>query len=128
MRIFKSVGALSVACAAAIASTGCNLDVKNPTVIDAATFNPNADGTTLALSAQTNFYIAFQSVALYAGLISDELWTGAARLQTKRLAARVFASTDDINADFHARSEERRVGKECSSEWTALRYRKICID
>ena len=102
MRIFQSVGALSVACAAAIASTGCNLDVKNPTVIDAATFNPNADGTTLALSAQTNFYIAFQSVALYAGLISDELWTGAARLQTKRLAARVFASTDDINADFHA--------------------------
>src|SRR5437762_13978695 len=96
MRIFQSVGALSVACAAAIASTGCNLDVKNPTVIDAASFNPNADGTTLALSSQTNFYIAFQSVALYGGLISDELWTGAARLQTKRLAARAFASTDDI--------------------------------
>src|SRR5437764_186840 len=102
MRIFQSVGALSVACAAAIASTGCNLDVKNPTVIDAATFNPNTDGTTLALSAQTNFYMAFQSVALFGGLISDEIWTGAARLQTKRLAARVFASTDDINADFFA--------------------------
>jgi starch-binding outer membrane protein, SusD/RagB family len=100
MRIFKSTGILGVACAAALASAGCNLDVNNPTVIDAATFNPNTDGTTLALSAQTNFYIAFQSVALFGGLISDELWTGAARLQTKRLAARVFASTDDINADF----------------------------
>src|SRR5436305_4184573 len=102
MRIFQSVGALSVACAAAIAGTGCNLDVKNPTVIDAATFNPNADGTTLALSAQTNLYIAFQSVAMYGGLISDELWSGAARLQTNRLGARVFASTDDINTNFFA--------------------------
>src|SRR5436305_8501409 len=102
MRIFQSVGALSVACAAAIASTGCNMDVRNPTVIDAATFNPNADGTTLALSAQTNFFIAFQSVALYGGLISDELWSGAARLQTKRLAARAFAATADINTDVSA--------------------------
>ena len=103
MRILRSAGALGVACAVAIAATiGCNLDVRNPTVIDAASFNPNADGTTLALSSQTNFYIAFQSVALYGGLISDELWTGAARLQTKRLAARAFASTDDINADFFA--------------------------
>jgi starch-binding outer membrane protein, SusD/RagB family len=102
MRIFRSTGILGVAGAAALAIAGCNLDVRNPTVIDAATFNPNTDGTTLALSAQTNFYIAFQSVALFGGLISDELWTGAARLQTKRLAARVFASTDDINADFFA--------------------------
>jgi len=102
MKISRSAGVLSIVCAAAVVGTGCNMDVRNPTVIDAATFNPNADGTTLALSAQTNFFIAFQSVALYGGLISDELWSGAARLQTKRLAARVFASTDDINADFFA--------------------------
>jgi starch-binding outer membrane protein, SusD/RagB family len=102
MKLFRSVAVLSVVCAAAVAGTACNMDVRNPTVIDASTFNPNADGTTLSLSAQTNFFIAFQSVALYGGLISDELWSGAARLQTKRLAARVFASTDDINADFFA--------------------------
>jgi hypothetical protein len=78
------------------------MDVSNPSVIDAATFNPNADGTTLSLSAQTNFFIAFQSVALYGGLISEELWSGAARLQQNRIAARTFASTDDINADFFA--------------------------
>jgi hypothetical protein len=102
MSILKSAALAGIACAAAVAGIGCNLDVKNPTVIDAATFNPNTDGTTLALSSQTNFYIAFQSVALYGGLISDELWAGAARLQTKRLAARVFASTDDINGDFFA--------------------------
>src|SRR5438094_2868873 len=102
MRILRSAAVSSVACVAAVASTGCNLDVRNPTVIDAATFNPNADGTTLSLSAQTNFYLAFQSVALFGGHISEEIWTGAARLQTKRLAARAFASTDDINADFFA--------------------------
>jgi len=99
MRILQTRAALG-ALGVALATASCSLDVKNPTVIDAATFNPNTDGTTLALSAQTNFYVAFQSVALFGGLISDELWTGAARLQTKRLAARVFASTDDINADF----------------------------
>src|SRR5690348_14900738 len=102
MRIFRSAGVLSIACAAAVASTGCNMDVRNPTVIDAATFNPNTDGTTLALSAQTNFFIAFQSVALFGGHISEEIWTGAARLQTTRIAARTFASTDDINTDFFA--------------------------
>lgn len=101
MRILKSAAVAGVACIAVV-STSCNLDVRNPTVIDAATFNPNTDGTTLALSAQTGFYIAFQSVALFGGLIADELWTGAARLQTKRIAARVFASTDDVNTDFFA--------------------------
>src|SRR3954462_14829322 len=100
MRIFRSARVLCIACAAAVSSAGCNMDVRNPTVIDAATFNPNADGTTLSLSAQTNFFIAFQSVALYGGLISEELWSGAARLQTNRLGARVFAATDDINANF----------------------------
>lgn len=99
--IEKMVRALSLGLLGA-SLAACSMDVRNPTVIDAATFNPNTDGTTLSLSAQTNFFIALQSVALYGGLISDEVWTGAARLQTNRIAARVFASTDDINADFFA--------------------------
>jgi len=99
----KRAVAFSLAAAITLGSAaGCNMDVRNPTVIDAATFNPNTDGTTLALSAQTNFFFAYQSVAVFGGLISDELWSGAARLQTNRLGARVFASTDDINADFFA--------------------------
>ena len=97
-----SAVAVALGCATTVGMSGCNLDVANPSVIDAATFNPNSDGTTLSLSAQTNFFIAFQSVALYGGLISEELWSGAARLQTNRLAARVFASTDDINGNFFA--------------------------
>jgi hypothetical protein len=87
---------------AVTALASCSVNVDNPSVIDAGKFNPNADGATLALSAQTNFYLAFQSVAMFGGLISEEVWTGAARLQTNRLAARNFASSDDINADFFA--------------------------
>ncbi|MFL5615168.1 MAG: RagB/SusD family nutrient uptake outer membrane protein [Gemmatimonadaceae bacterium] len=100
--MLRTARAASLACLTAIGVAGCSLDVVNPSVIDASTFNPNADGTTLALSSQTNFFIAFQSVAMYGGLISDELWSGAARLQTNRLGARVFASTDDINTNFFA--------------------------
>jgi hypothetical protein len=87
---------------AVIGLASCSMNVDNPSVIDAGKFNPNSDGATLALSAQTNFYIAFQSVALFGGLISEEVWTGAVRLQTNRLAARNFVGTDDINADFFA--------------------------
>jgi hypothetical protein len=87
---------------AVIGLASCSMDVDNPSVIDAGKFNPNSDGATLALSAQTNFYLAFQSVAMNGGLISDEVWTGAVRLQTNRLSARNFVGTDDINADFFA--------------------------
>lgn len=87
---------------AVIGLASCSMDVDNPSVIDAGKFNPNNDGATLALSAQTNLYIAFQSVALFGGLISEEVWTGAVRLQTNRLSARNFVGTDDINADFFA--------------------------
>src|SRR5438309_10901603 len=97
-RILRSVGALTLAAATGLGATASNSDVGNPSVIDASTFDPNSDGQTLALSAQTNFFIAYQDAALYGGLISDELWTGAARVQTSRLAARTFASTDDINS------------------------------
>jgi hypothetical protein len=101
-RFFRSACALALGASTALSATACKMDVANPSVIDAATFNPNSDGQTLALSAQTNMFIAYQSVTLYGALIADELWTGAARVQTSRLAARTFASTDDINTNFFA--------------------------
>ena len=87
---------------AVVLGLACNMDVTNPSVIDAGTFDPTKDGQTLSLSAQTNLFIAFQSVAQFGGLISDEIWTGAIRLQTNRLGSRTFLPTDDINADFFA--------------------------
>jgi hypothetical protein len=88
--------------AAVLGIAGCNMDVVNPNVIDAGTFDPTTDGQTLSLSAQTNFFFAFQNVALYGGIISDELWTGALRLQTNRIGSRNFLPSDDINAAFFA--------------------------
>jgi hypothetical protein len=85
-----------------VGATACNMDVANPSVIDAGTFNPNSDGQTLALSAQTTLFLAYQSVGVYGGLISDELWTGAARVQTGRVAARTFSATDDVNSSVFA--------------------------
>jgi starch-binding outer membrane protein, SusD/RagB family len=85
-----------------LALAGCNLDVTNPSVIDAAGFNPGADEPTLALSAQSNFFLGYQGVALYGGMISDEEWTAAIRLQTNNIASRNFVGTDDINVDFYA--------------------------
>ena len=87
---------------AVVLGLACNMDVTNPSVIDAGTFDPTKDGQTLSLSAQTNLYIAVQSVAQNGGLISDEIWTGAVRLQTNRTASRTFLPTDDINVDFFA--------------------------
>ncbi len=99
--ILRSVCGSMLAGVIAVAAA-CNMDVTNPSVIDAGTFDPTADGTTLALSAQTNFFQAFQSVALFGGLISDELWNGAVRFQPNRIASRNFAAADDINSDFFA--------------------------
>ncbi len=98
-----SIARAAPACACIlIGLAGCNMDVANPSVIDASTFDPSTNGQTLALSAQTNFFSAFQTVALFGGLISGELYTGAIRLQTNKLSSRTFLSTNDINGDFFA--------------------------
>jgi hypothetical protein len=90
------------ACLSALALAGCNLDVTNPSVIDANGFNAGADEPTLALSGQSNFFLAYQDAALYGGMISDEEWTAAVRLQTNAIASRNFVGTDDINVDFYS--------------------------
>jgi hypothetical protein len=96
----KIILTISLASLASVALLGCDLNVSNPNVINAADFNPNTDGLTLSMSAQTYTYRAFQSVAMFGGFISDELWTGAIRPETNHIAARAFVGTDDIAADF----------------------------
>jgi len=98
----RSTRAPMLALVAGLGLASCNMNVSNPSVIDAGSFDPTSDGQTLSLSAQTNFFVAFQNVALFGGLISEEMWTGAVRLQTNRLASRTFLGTDDINVDFFA--------------------------
>jgi hypothetical protein len=52
----KSVSRLGAATMAALLLAACDLDVSNPGVIDAATFDPLADATVVSMSAQQNFY------------------------------------------------------------------------
>jgi hypothetical protein len=98
----RTLLAIALASLAGLGLTGCDLNVANPTVIDASKFNPNADGFTLSMSAQTNLFQAFQAEALNGGFIADELWTGAIHPQTLHLNSRNFVGTDDINAAIFA--------------------------
>lgn len=83
----------------AVAALGaCDLDVSNPQVIDADTFDPNADAGTLSLSAQTNFYNAFGDAVVRGAFFAGEAWVGATRQETNDFGRRVITSANlDIN-------------------------------
>jgi hypothetical protein len=98
----RTVLAISLASLAGLGLMGCDLNVDNPSVINASKFNPNADGFTLSMSAQTNLFQGFQFAALNGGFISDELWTGAIHPQTLHVNSRNFTGTDDINISIFA--------------------------
>ncbi|HZS59450.1 MAG TPA: RagB/SusD family nutrient uptake outer membrane protein [Gemmatimonadaceae bacterium] len=95
----RTLVAISLASLIGAGLTGCDLNVANPNVIDASKFNPNTDGFTLSMSAQTNLFQGFQAVALWGGTIADEIWTGAIHPQTLHINSRNFTGADDINAD-----------------------------
>jgi hypothetical protein len=82
----------------AAALTGCDLDVEYPTVVDASTFDPTTDASTLAFSAQTNFHQAMSSVVPFSAFFSQEAWVGAVRQETNDIGRRVMtAGTSDVN-------------------------------
>lgn len=70
----STLGAALVA--ATFATTGCNefLEVENPTVIEASTVDAVQDAETFSLSAQTDFWDAFDNVAVYGAFFSGEAW------------------------------------------------------
>ncbi|MEP6689570.1 MAG: hypothetical protein ABJD07_00360 [Gemmatimonadaceae bacterium] len=84
--------------AAGLMLAACKLDVTNPTLIDANQFNPAGDGPLISLSAQTQFYSAFQSVVRYGGLFAEEHLSGAARTEVADIGRRnFFSANQDIN-------------------------------
>lgn len=86
------------AAAITIVLAGCDLDVEYPTVIDAATFDPTTDASTLAFSAQTNFHQAMSSVVPFSAFFSQEAWVGAVRQETNDIGRRVMTEgTSDVN-------------------------------
>jgi hypothetical protein len=87
--------------AAALALAGCSLDVSNPGIIDASTFDPLADARTLSLSAQQNFYDAYGELINSTALYSGEVWTGAVRQESNDIGRRAIVDTNiDLNGSF----------------------------
>jgi hypothetical protein len=94
----SSIRPAALASALALSVAACNMDVVNPTVIDATTFDPNADAATLSLSAQSNFYRALGSTIPYSAFFSQEAWVGVVRQETNDVGRRAMsAATSDIN-------------------------------
>src|SRR5438093_2754590 len=90
---FRTVRRAVAGAAIATMLAGCDLDVINPGTIDAATFNPAGDASTISLSAQTRFWSAFGTIAIWQAYFSGETWAGAARLETSDVARRAVSSS-----------------------------------
>ena len=61
---------------ATFAIAGCDdfLAVENPTVIESTTVNPVTDAETFSLSAQTDFFDAYDNIVVYGAFFSGEAW------------------------------------------------------
>jgi hypothetical protein len=94
--LYDSVRAALLAGLGAAALAGCNLDVTNPTVINAGDLDPVEDARRFSLSAQTNFYVANSLISLFGGYLSNELWVGAVRTPTNDIGRRALTPA---NAD-----------------------------
>jgi hypothetical protein len=71
----------------------CDMDVDNPTIIDADSFDPSGDATTVSMSAQTRFWSGYTTLILWSAYFSGELWTGAARAETSDVGRRNITSS-----------------------------------
>lgn len=95
----RSMRSSALVAIVALATTGCDMTISSPTVLDAATFDPSSDASTLSLSAQSNFYRAVGSIIPFSGFLSQEVWVGAVRQETNDIGRRVMTSaTSDVNA------------------------------
>jgi hypothetical protein len=91
------------AAAAVLLLAACDLDVSNPGVIDASTFDPVTDARILSMSAQQNFYFAYFTLINSTALYSGETWTGAVRQESNDIGRRAIADTNlDLNGTFWA--------------------------
>jgi hypothetical protein len=83
----------------ALPLSACNMDVINPGVVDATTFDPSQDASTLSLSAQSNLYKAYGNLIYYSAFLSGEAYVGAVRQETNDIGRRVeSAATADVNS------------------------------
>jgi hypothetical protein len=95
----RAIHTAAVAAGAALSLAACNMDVANPSVIDASTFDPNSDASLLSLSAQSNLHRAVSNLVHWSGFFSQEVWVGAVRAETNDIGRRAAsAATSDVNS------------------------------
>jgi hypothetical protein len=95
----RALRAVSLTAAVALPPAACDMDVSNPSVIDAATFDPTSDAALLSLSAQSNFFRAYGGIIPYSAFFSQEAIAGVVRQETNDIARRVMtAGTLDVNS------------------------------
>jgi hypothetical protein len=93
----------AIAAAIAWPLTACSMDVSNPGIIDASTFDPVADARILSMSAQQNFYAIYADFINASALYSGEVWTGAVRQESNDIGRRAIVDTNiDLNGSFWA--------------------------
>lgn len=89
--------------AMALNIAGCDMNVTDPGIIDAATFDPSGDATTVSMSAQTRLWTAFGGLAIWSAYFSGEFWTGAARSETTDFGRRdVTSASLDVSPSWNA--------------------------
>lgn len=94
-----------VAVAGVVVATlaGCDTDVTDPSVVDAATIDPIADARVFSLSAQQNFYQALGGFINATANYSNETWSGAVRNETNDIGRHVIVDTNvDLSGQFWA--------------------------
>jgi starch-binding outer membrane protein, SusD/RagB family len=94
----RSNRAVTAVASAALCLAACEMDVANPSVIDASTFDPSSDASLLSLSAQSNLHRAVASIVHFSAFFSQEAWVGAVRAETNDIGRRAAsAATSDVN-------------------------------
>lgn len=94
-----------VAVAGVVVATlaGCDTDVTDPSVVDAATIDPIADARVFSLSAQQNFYQSLGGFINATANYSNETWSGAVRNETNDIGRHVIVDTNvDLSGQFWA--------------------------
>jgi hypothetical protein len=103
IRIHRTVRGIVITGAFSLGLAGCDLGVTNPGIIDASAFDPTSDAAALSLSAQQVFFSGFQSTIQAGGLLSEELWTGALRLEQNDISRRTLTPVNlDVNGTVFA--------------------------
>jgi starch-binding outer membrane protein, SusD/RagB family len=95
---FKRAALTAAVVAATAVSGGCEnfLEVEHPGVIDAGTIDPVADAETFSLSAQTNFFNAYDNVAVYGAYFTGEAWVDDTYAGRKEMAKRTVSDRDAL--------------------------------